>query len=675
MMFSRLRHWGQQISGKRRPRAAARRPVGFSPLSVEVLEDRLTPSAVSWTGAGDGLNWGDARNWSTGQLPGTGDDVTINTQGPDIILHSSGNDSVHSLQSENALLLTGGSLSLAAASSVDNTLLLLNATLTSSGTLDVLNLTQSGGTLNGAGTVTVEGQWTCSGGTMSGPGHTVLGGTARLSNATLSGRVVDSDGTATVEAGSSVTFSNDAVWNNNADSTLVLPNGSSLGNFFAGTAAVNNAGLLQITGTGTNSTTVGVALNNTGTVSVQAGTLTLAGGGSGSGSFDLQGSAQLIIGAPYALLDGATFTGTGTVQVSTFNSLTVAGAVSLPTLTINGGTVTVTGSLTADNLSLLGGTLTGAGDVTVNSNFTWANGNLSGTGRTFLEGTSSLSGGFFSMLTDRTVNNDGTATLTGSGIDISGNGVWNNDAGATTVLQDGAGMDNFFAGPSAALNNAGLLQKTGAGTATIGSSVQVTNAAAGTVEVQAGTLSLGFFPGPLQTAGTVTIAAGGTFLVGNYTQTGGTTTLNGSLTVNNPFLSGAVTINGGSLSGSGTVNGNVVCAGEVDPGSSPGVLTINGNYTQTAAGTLVIEIGGLTVGSQYDRLVVTGSATLNGTLSVVLLSGFQPSLGDTFAVLTFNSHTGNFSSFTGLDLGDGNSLSPVFNPNGKELDLVTVPSG
>jgi hypothetical protein len=502
---------------------------------------------------------------------------------------------------------------------------------------------------------------------MSSPGHTVLNGSATISNANLSGRIVENHGTVAVAAGTSFNLVNDAVWDNDADGTFVLQPGSSLGGG-GGATAFNNGGLFQKVGTG--AVTINLVLNNTGTVDVQAGTLTLAGGGTSSGTFDLEDSSALsVVGAAYYLLDGAAVTDTGTLQVN--GTLNVAGAASVQALTVNGGTIDVTGALTASSLSL-NATLTGPGDVTVSNAFTFTGGGLTGTGQTFLEGTSTLGGGFFATLSDRTVNNDGTATFTNGGITVTNNGVWNNDAGGTTVLRAGASLGNFFAGPDAAFNNAGLLQTTGGGSPTVG--VPLFNTATGTVQVQSGTtLSLGFFPGPFETAGTVTVALNATFLVGNYTQTAGSTTVDGTLSLTNPFISGAaVSVNGGALNGAGTINANVTNAAELTPGDSPGILHINGNYTQTADGVLNIEIGGLTAGSQYDRLVVSGSATLNGTLNVILLNGFQPSPGDSFQVLTFGSHTGDFSTYTGLDLGNGHSLSPVFNANGRELDLVTV---
>ena len=61
------------------------------------------------------------------------------------------------------------------------------------------------------------------------------------------------------------------------------------------------------------------------------------------------------------------------------------------------------------------------------------------------------------------------------------------------------------------------------------------------------------------------------------------------------------------LEGTGVVNANVTNAGQVIPGGTgaAGILTINGNYTQTATGALDIDIGGTTAGSQYGQLAVS----------------------------------------------------------------------
>ena len=84
---------------------------------------------------------------------------------------------------------------------------------------------------------------------------------------------------------------------------------------------------------------------------------------------------------------------------------------------------------------------------------------------------------------------------------------------------------------------------------------------------------------------------------------------------------------GGLLRGTGTIDANVGSAGEVAPGLSPGVLTIQGNYVQQSDGGLRIEIAGFTPETEYDRLVVTGSATLDGRLTIESAPGFLPPVG------------------------------------------------
>ena len=133
----------------------------------------------------------------------------------------------------------------------------------------------------------------------------------------------------------------------------------------------------------------------------------------------------------------------------------------------------------------------------------------------------------------------------------------------------------------------------------------------------------------------------------SFTQTAGMTLLNGGTISGSPF-----NIAGGGLSGNGTISGSVTNSGQCSPGASPGTLTINGNYTQLPTAVLNIEIGGLTAGSQFDRLIVTGAATLNGTLRVTRVNGFQPGAGNSFQVMTFASRSGNFSNLNGSTINE-----------------------
>jgi len=97
-----------------------------------------------------------------------------------------------------------------------------------------------------------------------------------------------------------------------------------------------------------------------------------------------------------------------------------------------------------------------------------------------------------------------------------------------------------------------------------------------------------------------------------------------------------VNLAGGRLEGTGNVrlDGQFSNAGVVAPGGSPGTLSIvNGNYVQTAAGTLVVDLGGVHVG-EFDRLEIRrGGATLAGGLQVSLLDDFLPPVGSVFEIL------------------------------------------
>ncbi len=71
---------------------------------------------------------------------------------------------------------------------------------------------------------------------------------------------------------------------------------------------------------------------------------------------------------------------------------------------------------------------------------------------------------------------------------------------------------------------------------------------------------------------------------------------------------------------------------------------------------------------------MTKQATLNGSLSVSLISGYTPPSGDSYQVLTFASETGSFSAEFGLYFGGGEGFTPTFSPstNPTALDLVVI---
>ena len=113
-------------------------------------------------------------------------------------------------------------------------------------------------------------------------------------------------------------------------------------------------------------------------------------------------------------------------------------------------------------------------------------------------------------------------------------------------------------------------------------------------------------------------------------------------------------INRGDVKGHGTIDVTAslfLNDGAVSPGSSPGILTVSGNYTQTGAGVLNIELAGPIAGTQYDQLIVSGTATLAGNLNLILLNGFVPGPNDGIQILSAGSIVGDFGSISGLPPG------------------------
>lgn len=150
---------------------------------------------------------------------------------------------------------------------------------------------------------------------------------------------------------------------------------------------------------------------------------------------------------------------------------------------------------------------------------------------------------------------------------------------------------------------------------------------------------------------TVTNSGSGGMLIlnGINTYTGGTTVNSGTLEIGDidhstASVAGNVGVNnGGTLRGHGTVGGNISNNGGVlAPGGSIGTLTVNGNYTQSSASTLSIELNP----TQTSSLAVGGSATLAGGLAITPDAGTY-ARGAVYHILTaVNGVTGTFNSVT-----------------------------
>jgi hypothetical protein len=149
-----------------------------------------------------------------------------------------------------------------------------------------------------------------------------------------------------------------------------------------------------------------------------------------------------------------------------------------------------------------------------------------------------------------------------------------------------------------------------------------------------------------------------------------TNILAGVLTVNSSLTSSLVTVQaGGLLKGSGVIIGNIVNVGTLSPGNSPGTLTVTGNYTQGAAGTYNVQIFSA---QNYSRLIVSGHASLDGTLHLTLASGFKLRPGDTFTVLSAGQGiSGTFRTISSNSTVNVNYQNGVVNVNAGSAAKVT----
>jgi len=377
------------------------------------------------------------------------------------------------------------------------------------------------------------------------------------------------------------------------------------------------------------------------------------------------GGSETITGGNISVVNGGTLTASSS---TTLNGVTMSvdgsSSASLGGHVGNGSTITVSGTLTLDG-------------ATFNSSLL----NNSGTVKTTVSTLSTLSGAL--------INNAGASinVVNGSALELESGGTYTN-AGTINVMNtaqlsvlNGADLTNFQSGTLTGgtyniagtmnfdigdlVTNQAAITMSGSGSVWAdasgpnGLSDFSTNGAQGQFSLLNGaSLQSG---GDFTNSGAVTIGAGSSFTMGssgtnNYTQTGGSTVVDGTLQAT------TVNLNGGDISGTGTLVANVENEGSVDPGDAPGTLTIEGNYTQGSGGVLDIEIDGA---SDYDRLIVTGAAQLNGTLNVTFGGGFSPYDFETFSdVMTFTSVTGNFSSVdqpgNWVEIWSSNTLSLEF---------------
>jgi len=272
---------------------------------------------------------------------------------------------------------------------------------------------------------------------------------------------------------------------------------------------------------------------------------------------------------------------------------------------------------------------------------------------------------------------DDPTIVTGSDLAIE-SGPLTIDGATSTPVFDAGSIDTGGSAVSitnASFETSGTPTLTTTSTITFGSGVNVTGS--GSTFTAAGVEATGGSPQTygvggdslVLTGGTTTVASGETLASGPLALEGGTLEDDGIV---DPSPS-AVTVSGGTLDGTGSVEGAVAntSGGTVSPGDgAPGVLTVDGNYSQVAGATLAVELEGTTAGSGgFGQLAVGGTATLGGDLSLTD-SAFTPASGESFEVVT---STGSESGTFTLDGPDESAYAAEYDPN--DVTLVVVPAG
>jgi hypothetical protein len=130
--------------------------------------------------------------------------------------------------------------------------------------------------------------------------------------------------------------------------------------------------------------------------------------------------------------------------------------------------------------------------------------------------------------------------------------------------------------------------------------------------------------------------------IGSTSVQAGGLRLDGSLTGNVAVAQGAV------FEGKGSLSGALTNAGTVSPGNSIGTLNLTGSYTQTSTGQFLVELDA----ASADRLVVSGTATLDGVLSSGLVASDYATLkGKSYTVLSAGAISGAFDNLGAVQQG------------------------
>ncbi len=543
----------------------------------------------------------------------------------------------------------------------------------------------------------------------------VTGGTAQFGDTNPLGGP-NPDGTVNIVAGGvtpvGVNFSNTAVnyTVNDTDST----------NGIGGSGGVTLSGGGMVTFTGPNSYTGSTTITNASTLNFSNGNQ--LGGTSAivltGGTLNATGGAPVSLGSSQGVQLGNS-SNPGTISTAANTQLTIAGPVSDNS---TGGTLRVAG---AGTVILTSNSNTFSGTTTINSGSTLQIGNDTGSG-TLGSGNVVANGSLvFNQGAFVTVTNNISGASTGNVI-VAGNSqiVLNPSTGNTyaggTIVSNGeillggtapSGNTYLPATTTVTLGNSantgfGELDLDGnnatvAGLATVGTAANqlITNSGNTSGEVPAtltfaGGATPSTFGGSIQSGSFTTLAltvssgalhlSGQNFYSGQTTINGGTLFADGPAgnSINGAFSStgvGNVVVNsGGTLAGNGQAlapgqGSNVtVNSGGTLAGASGGSLKINGAVTMQTSSGLSFTLSDAFRNNTTALIAVNGLLTVSGTSPIPMVTISNTSTlatGDVFEVLSWNSGSVSKSNFTLPTAFDGFALMWSDN-TANELDVT-----
>lgn len=468
-----------------------------------------------------------------------------------------------------------------------------------SGSATGITTSETGWTLDNFGTITTGGTGSAisftQGGIINNKQNTSTISTTGAADALVisaAAGTVTNSGTISSSQQNAINMSAGGSVINNANSTITGAQNGVLINGAAGN--VNNSGIIQ---GGNNSNNVsaiqfnlgGIVTNNIGgQITGQANGVTISGG---VGTISNTGTIIGTTGSGINLSSGGTVTNTGGSITGATNGVMIGGGTGTPVNSIT-NSATITG--TAND-----GILLSNGGIVVNNAGGVISGGTNGIEITNAAGTISNAGTINGGTLAINFNNLGSNSLilnTGSVLNGNVNGI----SGTNILTLQGTGSENsVFTGFSNLTMN-------------------------GTSWALSGASSFG----------SLTMTAGSLSLVG-------------------PTISGNATINGGALNMIGTITGNLISnGGSFSPGSgvnSIGTMSIGSPLTLGSGGNMVIDFQSAG-GGPIDLLNVTGTAPLNGSITINPIDKPLPGFSNTF--LTASSVTGTFSNI---------NISPLIN--------------